>query len=91
MSDVAAQQFQTREAPLVAHTLFCLIDAAQRLKGAPARLLRRHAARQVLLGRHLQVEPEFLVEIGVKTMSREDGLEPADERAEPSHGLPPIR
>lgn len=68
-----------------AHVLPVRLGAAEIVRGAPARLLRRHAGPHVLLRFHLQVEAELLVHARLGGAAGEEEPQAGEGAVEAAH------
>ena len=91
IAEIAKQVLQQPPTAGVPDRLTDGADPAQPRVGLPARLARVHARAHVLLRFHLQMEPQFLLRLGVLAPAAEETAKPPDERSEPAHFVPPAQ
>ena len=70
----------------VAARFLDLLDAAEQPQRLKARLVARQAARLQALGLALEMELQFLAQIGFAPIAEEDGSQPAAQDVPEAHG-----
>ena len=92
VAEVADEVLQGPAAARVPNRLADGLDAAQAYVRPSPRLARVHARAQVLLGLHLQMEPQLVQRLGVlPSAPEEDTAKPPDEGHEPDHLVAPAQ
>ena len=90
IADIANQVLQPPTAR-VPHRFADGVGAPQPHPRLPPRFARVQARAQVLLGLHLQVEPQLFLRLGVLVPGAEKAPQPPDEGREPAHFVPPAQ